>query len=119
MIWFKEYNLMPFINIKISISLNNLLSKEPLFQGEKSLKAISNCLYLLNLISIRSEINKDGWAAIDSKKLKSIFRGSKLKYKEVLSVLERLKILAPPRWGFYDRATNKARSAGFSLLLSV
>jgi hypothetical protein len=106
---------MTFTNIKISISLNNILAQEPLFQGQKSLKAISNCLYLLNLISIRSEMNEDDWAAISSEKLKNIFRGSKLKYKEVLSVLERLKILAPPRRGFYNRATKQGWVSRFKL----
>ena len=106
---------MTFTNIKISISLNNILAKEPLFQGQKRLKAISNCLYLLNLISIRSEMNEDDWAAISSEKLKSIFRGSKLKYKEVLCVLERLKILATPRRGFYNRATKQGWVSRFKL----
>ena len=91
---------MTFTNIKISITLNNILAQEPLFQGEKRITAISNCIYLLNRISIWSEENEDDWAAINSEELKSFFRGSKLRYKEVLSVLERLKIIAPPRWGF-------------------
>ena len=106
---------MTFTNIKIPITLNNILAQEPLFQGQKSLKAISNCLYLLNLISIRCEMNEDDWAAISSEKLKNIFRGSKLKYKEVLSVLEKLKILAPPRRGFYNRATKQGWVSRFKL----
>lgn len=106
---------MTFTNIKISITLNKILAQEPLFQGENRVDAISNCVYLLNLISIWSEQNEDGWAAIDSKRLKSLFRGSKLKYKEVLSVLERLEILAPPRRGFYNRATKQGWVSRFQL----
>ena len=84
-----------FTNIKVGVELDSLLSRESLFFGERY-KAISNCEYLLNLISIWSEQTDDGWAGIHSKRLKSLFRGHKLKYTEVLIVLEKLKIIAPP-----------------------
>ena len=103
-----------FTNIKVGVELDSLLSRESLFFGD-GYKAISNCEYLLNLISIWSEQTDDGWAGIHSKRLKSLFRGHKLKYTEVLNVLEKLKIIAPPRLGFYNRAIKKGWVSRFQL----
>ena len=103
-----------FLNIKVGVELDSLLSRESLFFGD-GYKAISNCEYLLNLISIWSEQTGDGWAGIHSKRLKSLFRGHKLKYTEVLNVLEKLKIIAPPRLGFYNRAIKKGWVSRFQL----
>ena len=109
---------MAFTNIKISITLNQILVQEPLFQGENRITEISNCIYFLQRISLWSEENVDDLAAINSEELKSIFSGSKFRYKEVLSVLERLKIIAPPRWGFYNRATKQGWVSRFQLTSS-
>ena len=106
---------MAFKNIKISIILNQILVQDPIFQGENRITEISNCIYFLQRISLWSEENVDDLAAIDSKELKSIFSGSKFRYKEVLSVLEKLKIIAPPRWGFYNRATKEGWVTRFQL----
>jgi hypothetical protein len=103
-----------FTNIKVGIELDSLLSRESLFQGE-GYKAISNCEYLLNLISIWSEQTDDCWAGIHSERLKSLFRGYKLKYTEVLNILERLEIIATPRKGFYNRAIRKGWVSRFQL----
>ena len=78
-----------FLNIKVGVKLKSLLLRESLFQGEGT-KAISGCEFLMRL-SIRFSIqNTDGWARIKSKTLDNLFRPYKVKYLEVLAVLERL-----------------------------
>lgn len=103
-----------FTNIKVGVELYSLLSRESLFQGD-GYKAISNCEYLLNIISIWSEQNDDCWAGIHSKRLKSLFRGHKLKYTEVLNVLERLEIIDKPRKGFHNKITGEGFVTRFKL----
>ena len=106
---------MTFTNIKISISLNNLLSQEPLFQGEKRYKAIGSCSRFLEIVFNFSQRNKDGWAAIDCKTLDNLFRREKIKYLEVIGVLVRLEIIEPRKRGFFDSQTGTGSFARFKL----
>jgi hypothetical protein len=109
------FHSMKFINIKISTSLDQILSQEPLFQGQKRYKAIGSCFRLLEIIFKFSQRNKDGWAAINSKILDNLFRREKVKYLEVIGILERLKIIEPRRKGFFDSQTGTGSFAKFKL----
>jgi len=106
---------MTFTNIKISISLNNILAQEPLFQGGKRYKAIGSCSRFLEIIFNFSQRNKDGWAAIDCKTLDNLFRREKIKYLEVIGVLERLEIIEPRKRGFFDSQTGTGYFGRFKL----
>jgi hypothetical protein len=106
---------MAFTNIKISITLNKILSQEPLFQGDKKYKAIGSCSELLGIILNFSQRNKDGWAAIDCKTLDNLFRREKIKYLEVIGILERLKIIEPRKKGYFDSQTGAGSFAKFKL----
>ena len=106
---------MTFTNIKISITLNKILAQEPLFQGGKRYKAIASCSRLLEIIFNFSQRNKNGWAAIDSKTLDNLFRREKIKYLEVISLLERLKIIEPRKRGFFDSQTGTGSFGRFKL----
>jgi hypothetical protein len=106
---------MTFTNIKISISLNNILAQEPLFQGGKRYKAIGSCSRFLEIIFNFSQRNKDGWAAIDCKTLDNLFRREKIKYLEVIGVLERLEIIEPRKRGFFDSQTGTGSFGRFKL----
>ena len=106
---------MTFTNIKISISLNNILAQEPLFQGGKRYKAIGSCSRFLEIVFNFSQRNKDGWAAIDCKTLDNLFRREKIKYLEVIGVLERLKIIEPRKRGFFDSQTGTGSFGRFKL----
>ena len=106
---------MAFTNIKISITLNNILAQEPLFQGGKRYKAIGSCSRFLEIVFNFSQRNKDGWAAIDCKTLDNLFRREKIKYLEVISILERLKIIEPRKRGFFDSQTGTGSFGRFKL----
>ena len=106
---------MAFTNIKISITLNKILAQEPLFQGENRCKSIGSCSRLLEIIFEFSQRNKDGWAAIDCKTLDNLFRREKIKYLEVISILERLKIIEPRKRGFFDSQTGTGSFGRFKL----
>ena len=106
---------MTFTNIKISITLNKILAQEPLFQGKNRCKSIGSCSRLLEIIFKLSQRNKDGWAAIDCKTLDNLFRREKIKYLEVITILERLKIIEPRKRGFFDSQTGTGSFGRFKL----
>lgn len=106
---------MTFTNIKISISLNNILAQEPLFQGGKRYKAIGSCSRFFEIVFNFSQRNKDGWAAIDCKTLDNLFRREKIKYLEVIGVLEGLEIIEPRKRGFFDSQTGTGSFGRFKL----
>ncbi len=112
-----------FLNIKVGVKLKSLLSRESLFQGEGA-KAISGCEFLMRLTIRFSIQNTDGWARIKSKTLDNLFRPYKVKYLEVLAVLERLEIMHPRKIGFYDRTSrsgsvSRYRLTEFGVLLLI
>ena len=105
---------MGFTNIKVGAELNNLLSRQTIFQGE-NYKAISNCEYLLNTIEWYSGQNKDGWAGIQCKKLENCFKSTNINYSDALLVLENVGLIYKPRKGFYNRATKEGKVSKFKL----
>ena len=112
-----------FLNIKVGVKLKSLLSRESLFQGEGA-KAISGCEFLMRLTIRFSLQNTDGWAKIKSKTLDNLFRPYKVKYLEVLTVLEKLEIMHPRKVGFYDRTSRSGsvsqyRLTDFGVLLLI
>ena len=112
-----------FLNIKVGVKLKSLLLRESLFQGEGA-KAISGCEFLMRLTIRFSIQNTDGWARIKSKTLDNLFRPYKVKYLEVLAVLERLKIMHPRKVGFYDKTSrsgsvSRYRLTEFGVLLLI
>ncbi len=112
-----------FTNIKVGVELDSLLSRESLFQGDRY-KAISACEFLMRLTIRYSLQNTDGWAKIKSKTLDNLFRPYKVKYLEVLTVLERLEIMHPRKVGFYDRisrsgSVSRYRLTDFGVLLLI
>lgn len=106
---------MAFTNIKISITLNKILAQDPLFQGGKIYKAIGSCSRFLEIIFKFSQRNKNGWAAIDCKTLDNLFRREKIKYLEVITILERLKIIEPRKRGFFDSQSGTGSFGRFKL----
>ncbi len=114
MLW-EASHYMTFTNIKISITLNKILAQEPIFQGENRCKSIGSCSRFLEIIFKFSQRNKDGWAAIDSKTLDNLFRREKIKYLEVITILERLKIIEPRKRGFFDSQTGTGSFGRFKL----
>jgi len=103
-----------FTNIKVGVELNNLLSRELIFQGE-NYKAISNCEYLLNTIEWYGGQTEDGWAGIQCKKLENCFKSTNIKYSDALLVLEKVGLIYKPIKGFYNRATKTGNVAKFKL----
>lgn len=106
---------MAFTNIKISITLNNILSQEPIFQGENRCKVISSCEYFMQKIFKFSQRHKDGWTRIHSKACDNDFRKYKIKYTEVFEILERHGIMFPRKIGYLDMKTGERIISRFRL----
>ena len=106
---------MAFTNIKISITLNNILAQEPIFQGENRCKVISSCEDFMRSIFNFSKRYNDGWARINSKKCDKDFRKYKIKYTEVFEILERHEIMFPRKIGYLDMKTGERIISRFRL----
>jgi len=106
---------MAFTNIKISIILNNLLSQEPLFQGENRCKVISSCEYFMQKVFKFSQRRPDGWARIHSRACYNDFRKYKIKYTAVFEILERHGIMFPRKIGYLDMKTGERIISRFRL----
>lgn len=114
MCW-EQTHLMVFVNRKISIELNNILSQEPIFQGENRCKSISTCENFMRLIFEFSQRHQDGWARIHSKACDKEFRKVKIKYTEVFEILERQGIMFPRKIGYLDMKTGERKISRFRL----
>ena len=106
---------MAFTNIKISITLNQILVQEPIFQGENRCKVISSCEDFMRSIFNFSKRYNDGWARINSKKCDKDFRKYKIKYTEVFEILERHEIMFPRKIGYLDMKTGERIISRFRL----
>jgi hypothetical protein len=114
MCW-EQTRLMVFVNRKISISLNNILAQDPLFQGENRSKVISSCEYFMQKVFEFSQRCPDGWARIHSKACDKEFRKYKIKYTAVFEILERHGIMFPRKIGYRDMKTGERIISRFRL----
>jgi hypothetical protein len=108
-------HLMVFINRKISIELNNILSQEGIFQGENRCKVISSCESFMQKVFEFSQRCPDGWARIHSRACYNDFRKYKIKYTEVFEILERHGIMFPRKIGYLDMKTGERIISRFRL----
>jgi len=106
---------MVFVNRKISIELNNILSQEPIFQGENRCKVISSCEYFMQKVFKFSQRYPDGWARIHSRACYNDFRKYKIKYTAVFEILEQHGIMFPRKIGYLDMKTGERIISRFRL----
>ena len=103
-----------FTNIKVGVELDQLLSRESLFQGE-DYKGISASQRFMELVAWFSTQSEDETAGIGREKIANLFNAYKINYKSSNLVLESLGILYKCQNGFYNKITKVGRVSRFKI----
>ena len=103
-----------FTNVKVSVELDSLLSRESLFQGE-GYKGISACQEFMELVAWFSSQSEDNTAGIGRERIADLFNPYKIKYKSAISVLDSLGILYKCQNGFYNKFTKDGKVSRFKI----